>query len=102
MRPCTFKLLHRKIGADCFTGHRLSVFLSVRLSVQNLTFKLNISLLQDLFGMKAHLIDTHLLVPCSRLSAKVKVKYQGNISKKEKAVSGALVFHKHIFFLFVI
>ena len=45
--------------------------------------------------MKAHLIDTHLLVPRSRLSAKVKVKYQGHVSQN-MGVSGALVFHKHI------
>ena len=45
--------------------------------------------------MKAHLIDTHLLVPRSRSSAKVKVKYQGQVSQK-MGVSGALVFHKHI------
>ena len=48
--------------------------------------------------MKAHLIDTHLLVPRSRSSAKVKVKYQGNVFQK-MGVSGALVFHKHILFL---
>ena len=47
--------------------------------------------------MKAHLIDTHLLVPRSRSSAKVKVKYQGHVSQK-MGVSGALVFHKHILF----
>ena len=47
--------------------------------------------------MKAHLIDTHLLVPRSRSSAKVKVKYKGYISQKT-AVSGAFVFHKHILF----
>ena len=29
--------------------------------------------------MKAHLINTHLLVPRSRPSAKVKVKYQGHV-----------------------
>ena len=45
--------------------------------------------------MMAHLIDTHLLVPRSRSSAKVKVKYQHHISQK-MAVLGALVFHKHI------
>ena len=39
--------------------------------------------------MKAHLIDTHLLVPRSRSSAKVKVKYQGHVSQK-MGVSGAL------------
>ena len=47
--------------------------------------------------MKAHPIDTHLLVPRSRSSAKVKVKYQGHVSQK-MGVSGALVFHKHILF----
>ena len=45
--------------------------------------------------MKAHLIDTHLLGPRSRSSAKVKVKYKGHVSQK-MGVSGALVFHKHI------
>ena len=48
--------------------------------------------------MKAHLINTHLLVPRSRSSAKVKVKYKGYISQK-MAVSGAFVFHKNIFSL---
>ena len=47
--------------------------------------------------MKAHLIDTHFLVPRSRSSAKVKVKYQGNVSQK-MGVLGALVVHKHILF----
>ena len=32
--------------------------------------------------MKAHLINTHLLVPRSRSSAEVKVEYQGYISQK--------------------
>ena len=32
--------------------------------------------------MKAHLIDTHLLVPRPRSSAKVKVKYQGHVSQR--------------------
>ena len=45
--------------------------------------------------MKAHLIDTYPLVPTSRSSTKVKVKYQGHVSQK-MGVSGALVFHKHI------
>ena len=49
--------------------------------------------------MKAHLIDTHLLVPKSRSSAEVKVKYQGHVSQK-MGVSGALVFHKDILFFF--
>ena len=46
--------------------------------------------------MKAHLINTHL-VPRSRSSTKVKVKYQGHVSQRI-SVSGALVFHKHILF----
>ena len=45
--------------------------------------------------MKAYHINMHLLVP--RSSAKVKVKYKGYIFQK-MAVSGALVFHKHILF----
>ena len=49
--------------------------------------------------MKAHLIDTHILVPRSRSSAKVKVKYQGHVSQK-MGVLGALVFHKYILFKF--
>ena len=49
--------------------------------------------------MRAHLIDKHLLVPRSRSSAKVKVKYQGHVSQK-MGVSGALVFHKYILFVF--
>ena len=40
--------------------------------------------------MKVHLIDTHFLVPRSRSSAKVQVKYRGYISQK-MGVSGALV-----------
>ena len=47
--------------------------------------------------MKAHLMDTNLLIPRSRSCAKVKVKYQGHVSQKI-GVSGALVFHKHILF----
>ena len=48
--------------------------------------------------MKAHFINVHLLVPRSRSSAKVKVKYKGYISQ-QMAVSGAFVFHKHILFI---
>ena len=48
-----------------------------------------------MFGMKAYLINMHLLVPRSKSSAKVKVKYKGYISQK-MAVSGAFMFHKHI------
>ena len=45
--------------------------------------------------MKTYLINMYLLVPRSRSSAKVKVKYKGYISQK-MAVLGAFVFHKHI------
>ena len=47
--------------------------------------------------MKAHLINTGLLVSRSRSSAKVKVKYQSHVSQK-MGVSGALVFHKNMLF----
>ena len=47
--------------------------------------------------MKAHLINTHLLVPRSRSSAKVKVKYQDHFTQK-MGVSAALMFHKQILF----
>ena len=45
--------------------------------------------------MKAYLIN--MLVPRSRSSEKVKVKYKGYISQK-MAISGPFVFHKHILF----
>ena len=48
--------------------------------------------------MKAYLIIMHLLVPRSRSSAKVKVKYKGYIPQK-MAVSGTFVLHKHILFV---
>ena len=51
--------------------------------------------------MKAYLINMHLLVPRSRSSAKVKVKYEGYVYQ-EMAVSGAFVFHKHILFLLIL
>ena len=51
--------------------------------------------------MKAYIINMHVLVARSRSSAKVKVKYKGNISQK-MAVSGAFIFHKHILFIFVL
>ena len=47
--------------------------------------------------MKAYIINMNLLVPKSRSSAKVKVKYKGYISQK-MAVSGAFMFHKHRLF----
>ena len=50
-----------------------------------------------IFGMKAYLINMHLLVPRSRSSAKVKVKYKSYISQN-MAVPGAFMFHKHILF----
>ena len=40
--------------------------------------------------MKAHLYNTHLLVPRSRSSAKVKVKFQGHISKKKNGRFGGI------------
>ena len=49
--------------------------------------------------MKAYLIKMHLLVPRSKSSGKVKVKYKDYISQKV-AVSGAFMFHKHILFSF--
>ena len=45
-----------------------------------------------MFGMKEHLIDTHLLEPRSRSSAKVKDKYQGHISIKKKIVVSGVIF----------
>ena len=50
-----------------------------------------------MLGLKAHLIDSHLLVPKSKSFAKVKVKDKGHIYQR-MAVWGALVFHKHIMF----
>ena len=44
---------------------------------------------------------TFLLVPSSRSSVKVKVKYQGHSFRTKMAVAGALAFHKHILFLHV-
>ena len=44
--------------------------------------------------MRVHLMDTHLMLPRSRLSAKFKVKYEGHIFQK-LATSWSLVFHKH-------
>ena len=41
--------------------------------------------------MKAYLINMHLLVPKSRSSAKVKVKYKGYISQNNGRFGGILV-----------
>ena len=87
-------LIERSMGAYCFTVVRLSVSTNLTFShypSTNLVTRL-------IFGMKAHLIDTHLLV--SRSSANVKVKYQGHVSQK-MGILGALVFHKHILFFYV-
>ena len=46
--------------------------------------------------MKAHLINTYLLVPGSRLSAKVKVKYQGHVSQKIGVLGGISVSQTHL------
>ena len=78
-----------------------SVCLSVYLStfrLENLKFSSYSFTDSDtrlIFGMKAHLIKTHLVVPKSMSS--IKVKYQGHDFKK-MAVSGAFLFHKHILF----
>ena len=48
--------------------------------------------------MKAYLINMHLLVPRSRSSAKVKVKYKDYICQK-MAVLGTFMFHEHILFV---
>ena len=47
--------------------------------------------------MKAYFINMHLLVPRSRSSTKVKVKYEGYISQK-MVVSGVFMLHKQILF----
>ena len=46
--------------------------------------------------MKAHLIDIHFLVPRSRSSAKVKVKYQGHVSQKIGVSGGSSVSQTHL------
>ena len=79
----------------------LTVCLSVRLSAENLTCELHIFLyLQYYSSYKAHIqyagtFRQHLTSQCHII--KVKVEYHGCISQKI-AVSGALVFHKHILF----
>ena len=74
-----------RLGAYCFTFVCLSVHLSAQTEHENLTFshysETNL-VTRLIFGMKAHLIDTHLLVPRSKSSAKVKVKYQGHVSQR--------------------
>ena len=46
--------------------------------------------------MKAYLINMHLLVPRSRSSAKVKVKYKGYIFKKNGHFGGIHVSQTHL------
>ena len=48
--------------------------------------------------MKAYLINMHLLVPTSRSSAKVKVKYKGYISQKNGRFGGIHVSQTHLVF----
>ena len=52
--------------------------------------------------MKAYLINMDLLVPRSRSSAKVKVKYKGNTSQKNGRFGGIRVSQTHLggFFFF--
>ena len=57
--------------------------------------------------MKAYLINMFLLVPRSRSSAKVKVKYKGYISRKNGRFGGIHVSQTHLvvdekgFFLYI-
>ena len=46
--------------------------------------------------MKTYLINMHLLVPRSRLSAKVKVKHKGYISQKNGHFGGIHVSQTHL------
>ena len=50
--------------------------------------------------MKAYLINMHLLVPRSRSSAKVKVKYKGCISQKNCRFGGIHVSQTHLVLFF--
>ena len=83
-------------GAYCFTD----VHLSVRLSAENLTCELNIfhtiQVTMLIFGMPVA-FDNSQRVRVN-FCFQVSVKNQGYISQK-LAISGALVFHKHILFI---
>ena len=48
--------------------------------------------------MKGYLINMYLLVPRSKSSAKVKVKYKGYISKKNGRFGGIRVSQTHLVF----
>ena len=103
--------LYRKIGgAYCFTVVRPSICLSVcasiclsvslhKLNHENSTFSHYSStnlLIRLIFGMKAYLINMHLLVPRSRSSAQVKVKCKGYISQKMAFSGGIPVSQTHL------
>ena len=94
-----FMPLYRKIGGILFyCCPSVCTNLTWKLNIFPITPKLIYILTRLIFGMKAYLINMHLLVPRSRSSAKVKVRYKGYIPQK-MTVSGAFVFHKHILFL---
>ena len=81
----------------------MSVCLSICLSAENLTCELNIFLQFPYYSSyKAHIwyAGSFRQYPTSEGYIKVKVEYQGYISQKI-ALSGALVFHKHILFFLV-
>ena len=72
----------------------------VCLSAENLTCELNIFLLLPYYSScYAHVLyaGSFRQYPTSQGHIKVKVKYQGYISRK-MAVLGPLVFHKHVLF----
>ena len=74
----------KRLMVYCYTRVPLYVFLSVRLSVQNLTKKLNISLLLlNLFTYKAHIWYEDTCHQYTFAGTKVKVicKGQGQISR---------------------
>ena len=74
--------------AHCFTVVRLcpSVCLhKLNLKTLHVPLSLTLYLVTTLiFGVKVHLIYTHQVVPRSRSSIKVKIKYQGHVQKKKK------------------
>ena len=52
--------------------------------------------------MKAHLINTHVVVPRSRPSVNVEVKYPGHNLKKNGCCGGILVSLTHLVFYFTL
>ena len=86
---------------------RLSVcpYVCPSVCLHNLTFShysLTNLLTRLIFGMKAYLINMHLLVPRSRSFAKVKVKYKGYISQKMAVSGGIRVSQTHLIYISVI